>query len=38
VGARFALVFLFILPALVYALLCSLWMLKHAQTALGISR
>ena len=38
VGARFALVFLFILPALVYALLCSLWMLKHAQTALGLSR
>jgi hypothetical protein len=30
------LVFLFILPALVYALLCTLWMLKHAQAALGV--
>ena len=34
----FALVFLFVLPALVYALLCTLWMLKHAQSALGVSR
>ncbi len=31
-------VFLFVLPALVYALLCSIWMLMHAQTALGVSR
>jgi hypothetical protein len=34
----FAAVFLFVLPALVYALLCAIWMLKHAQTALGMSR
>lgn len=38
VPARFALVFLFILPALVYALLCTLWVLKLAQAALGTSR
>jgi hypothetical protein len=31
-------VFLFVLPGLVYALLCSLWMIKHAQTALGLQR
>lgn len=37
-AATFALVFLFVLPALVYALLCTLWMLKHAQAALGVSR
>jgi hypothetical protein len=36
--AGFALVFMFVLPALVYALLCTLWVLKHAQTALGVSR
>jgi hypothetical protein len=36
--AMFTGVFLFILPALVYALLCSIWMLRHAQTALGASR
>jgi hypothetical protein len=36
--AGFALVFLFVLPTLVYALLCTLWVLKHAQTALGASR
>jgi hypothetical protein len=36
--AGFALVFVFVLPALVYALLCTLWVLKHAQTALGVSR
>ena len=34
----FAAVFLFVLPALVYALLCAIWMLKLAQTALGVSR
>ena len=34
----FAGVFLFVLPALVYALLCAIWMLKLAQTALGVSR
>jgi hypothetical protein len=27
-----------VLPALVYALLCALWMLKHAQAALGMQR
>ncbi|MGH3070779.1 MAG: hypothetical protein ACRDNB_00735 [Gaiellaceae bacterium] len=31
-------VFLFVLPALVYALLCTIWVLKHFQTALGMSR
>lgn len=36
--AMFAGVFLFMLPALVYALLCSIWVLKLAQTALGVSR
>jgi hypothetical protein len=36
--ALFAGVFLFVLPALVYALLCSIWVLKLAQTALGMSR
>ena len=36
--AVFALVFMFVLPALVYALLCTLWVLKHAQSALGVSR
>lgn len=34
----FACVFLFMLPALVYALLCSMWVLKLAQAALGVSR
>ncbi len=33
-----AALFLFVLPALVYALLCTIWMIQHAQTALGISR
>jgi hypothetical protein len=37
-AALFAGIFLFILPALVYALLCSIWMLRHAQTAMGASR
>jgi hypothetical protein len=36
--AMFAAVFLFVLPALVYALLCTIWVLKLAQTALGVSR
>ncbi len=36
--ASFALAFLFVLPALVYALLSTLWVLKFAQTALGASR
>jgi hypothetical protein len=31
-------VFLFVLPALVYALLCTIWVLQHAQTALGLSK
>ena len=34
----FATVLLLVLPALTYALLCTLWILKHAQTALGLSR
>lgn len=34
----FTVVFLFVLPALVYALLCTIWVLRHAQTALGLSR
>lgn len=34
----FAVVFLFVLPALVYALLCTIWILQQAQTALGLSR
>jgi hypothetical protein len=36
--AKFVLVFLFVLPVLVYALLCTLWVLKLAQSALGVSR
>ena len=36
--ALFGGVFLFVLPALVYALLCSIWVLKLAQTVLGMSR
>jgi hypothetical protein len=36
--ALFIGVFLFVLPALVYALLCTLWMLRIFQTALGMSR
>ena len=31
-------VFVFILPALVYALLCTIWVLQHAQAALGLQR
>jgi len=34
----FAGVFLLVLPVLVYLLLCTLWMLKHAQAMLGVSR
>jgi hypothetical protein len=34
----FAAIFLLVLPALVYALLCTLWVLRCAQAALGISR
>jgi hypothetical protein len=30
--------FLLVLPALVYALLCLIWVIQHAQTALGLSR
>jgi len=36
--AMLAVVFLFVLPALVYALVCTIWVLKLAQTALGVSR
>ena len=32
------LVFMFVLPALVYALLCTLWVLKHASDSTGVSR
>jgi hypothetical protein len=31
-------IFLVLLPALVYALLCMLWVLRLAQVALGVSR
>ena len=31
----FATVFLLVLPAFVYALLSTIWILRHAQTALG---
>jgi ABC-type uncharacterized transport system permease subunit len=31
-------VLLLVLPALVYALLCTIWMLRHAQAALGMQR
>jgi hypothetical protein len=37
-STAFAVVFLFVLPALVYALLCTIWVLQQAQTALGLSR
>ncbi len=37
-ATAFAVVFLFVLPALVYALLCTIWILQQAQTALGLSR
>jgi hypothetical protein len=30
--------FLLVLPALVYALLCVIWVILHAQTAMGLSR
>ncbi len=30
--------FLVVLPALTYAMLCSLWLIQHAQAALGLSR
>jgi hypothetical protein len=29
-------VVVFVVPALSYALLCSIWMLKHVQTAMGV--
>lgn len=31
-------VLLFVLPALTYALLCSIWVLQQAQAALGLQR
>ena len=37
-STAFAAVFLFVLPALVYALLCTIWVLQQAQAALGLSR
>jgi hypothetical protein len=36
--ATFGAIFLVLLPALVYALLCTLWLVRVAQTALGFSR
>jgi hypothetical protein len=33
-----AAVLFLVLPALVYALLCTIWVLRHAQAALGHSR
>jgi hypothetical protein len=37
-ATAFVAVFVFILPALTYALLCTIWVLHHAQAALGLSR
>ena len=37
-AGTFLAVFVFLLPALVYALLCSIWMIQHAQIALGLQR
>jgi hypothetical protein len=37
-AAVFATVFLLVLPAFVYALLCTIWILVHAQAALGSTR
>ena len=34
----FLTVFLFLLPALVYVFLSTLWMLRYAQTAMGLER
>jgi hypothetical protein len=34
----FATILCLVLPALVYALLCTIWILRHAQTALGLGR
>jgi hypothetical protein len=31
-------VFVLVLPALVYALLCTIWVLRHAQAAMGLPR
>ena len=36
--AAFVTVFAFLLPALVYALLCTIWVLLHAQAAFGMRR
>jgi hypothetical protein len=36
--AVLATLFLLVLPALVYTLLCMIWMLRQAQTALGLTR
>jgi hypothetical protein len=37
-ASTFASIFFLLLPALVYALLSMLWVLRLAQTALGLSR
>ena len=34
----FVVVFLLVLPALVYALLCAIWLVQQAQIALGLGR
>ena len=36
--AVFTALFVFVLPSLVYLLLCTIWVLQQAQTALGLSR
>ena len=37
-AAVFGAIFVLVLPALVYALLCTLWVIRCAQSALGLSR
>jgi ABC-type uncharacterized transport system permease subunit len=37
-SAALATVMLLVLPVLVYALLCTIWVLQHAQAALGLQR
>jgi hypothetical protein len=34
----FVTIFVFLLPALVYALLCTIWVMLHAQAAFGMRR
>ena len=37
-AGRYAGIFVVVLPALTYALLTAIWMIQHAQTALGLQR